>query len=99
MKINAYLPNPRDKELDIYEYYVLDTYERVQKVYIFEINPCKENTLYNVRKSSDGKIVHSWNGERGFAMGYLYDNKIDCKNHEHDWYDGWKELRRAQNEQ
>lgn len=96
--IEAYLPNPPDPELGFMDYYVRDTADRVRKVHVSDFFPHEETMEYDVYEISTGKRIDSgWADRwRGFHRGQLYDNREDCRNHEHDWYDGWEELRRIQ---
>lgn len=93
--IEAYLPHERDESLDWDEYYVKDTAERIQKVHIFEICPCGEETHYGVRTDS-GKTIRCFTSDGRFAKRHMYDNKIDCKNETHFMFDNWEKLRELQ---
>jgi len=98
--IESYLPNPRDPSLDDWEYYVLDNRDRVQRVSITDIGYNNEKEIYLVRNGR-GIVQGDYHfcGEAyGFRKGYLYDNREDCRNHEHDWYDEWESLRTIQQE-
>lgn len=98
--IEAYIPSPRDETLDISEYYIRDDNDKIQKVYISEINPggLYENSVYGVRYSSNGNRFCGGLGYGQTHMWDLYDNKDDCRDMTHAIYDGWEELRRIQNE-
>ena len=99
--IEAYLPHPRDPELEFDEYYAMDTAWKVRKVRVVEFLPHEDYTTYGVVESSTGKHIDAGYGSRwiGFRKAALYDNKEDCKNMEHSLYDGWEELRRIQQEE
>lgn len=96
--IAAYLPNPRDPELEDDEYYVLDTAGRVRKVYVRDILPHEDYTTYGCYEVSTGKRIDAGYGSGwiGFRKANMYDNKQDCKNMEHIGYDLWEELRELQ---
>lgn len=97
--IEYYLPSPPDPELGFNEYYICDAYDKIQKVYIQDINPgpLNEGLVYGVRYCSTGNrfggaydeygTTHKWN---------LYDNKEDCRNATHLMYDNWEDLRELQ---
>ena len=97
--IAAYIPSPPDPELGFNEYYILDDYDRVQKVYICDINPgpCNEGLVYGVRYSATGNRFGG--DDYGQTPMYrLYDNKTDCRNRTHV-IDYWEDLRRKQQEE
>ena len=97
--IEGYLPNPRDPELDAFEYYILDDNNRVQKVYISDIMPGESlygETTYGVRYSATGNRFQGFPGWGKVRKYQLYDNKQDCKDSTHSCYDGWEELRELQ---
>ena len=98
--IDAYLPHPRDPELDVDEYYVQDTAGRIQKVSVTDIFPdiVHDTTTYGVRRASDGKVIDAGYGDPfiGFSMGCMYDNKQDCRDRTHGVFDGWERLRELQ---
>ena len=96
--IAAYLPNPRDPDLGEDEYYVEDTAGKVRKVMIREILPHGDYTTYGCYEVSTGRRIDAGWGSVwvGFYMHNLYDNKQDCRDHAHAFYDDWEELRRIQ---
>ena len=77
-QIAAYLPSPRDKTLNDFEYYVLDTADRVRKAYVREILPHDEETTYGCYEvSTNRRIDAGWGNEFiGFRFGELYDNAV-----------------------
>lgn len=91
---DAYIPSPRDPDLESNAYYILDPYDKIQKVFIREINPDLKNdrTVYGVRYWATGK---RYGGEEygKTQMSELYDNKEDCRNQTHMCYDYWEYLR------
>ena len=99
--IAAYLPHPRDPELGEGEYYVLDSANRVRRVYVTEILPDKENMTFGVRESATGKRIDAGYGSPfiGFRMAQMYDNKQDCRDCTHLLYDNWEKLRKRQKEE
>ena len=99
--IEYYLPNPRDPELGDDEYYVRDGAGRVRKVYLRDIWLHDESTEYGVYEVGTGRRIDAGYGNpfRGFRMGEIYDNREDCRNHEHDMFDGWEHLREIQSEE
>lgn len=91
--IEAYIPSPRDPELDDFEYFVEDVFGRIQKGYIRDIIPDMESEgllylLYNGRGKITGFRKHN-----SFAKSDMYDNREDCRNHTHLSYDYWEALR------
>ena len=97
-QIAAYLPSPRDKTLNDFEYYVLDTADRIRKVYVRDILPHDEETTYGCYEvSTNRRIDAGWGNEFiGFRFGELYDNAEDCRNRTHSFFNGWEELRKIQ---
>ena len=98
--IEYYLPNPRDPELKKNEYYVRDGAGRVRRVNIRDIWPHIDGAQeYGVYEVGTGRRIDAGYGDpfRGFRMGELYDNREDCRNHEHDMCDEWERLREIQN--
>ena len=102
--IAGYLPNPRDPELKMGEYYVLDMRDRPTKVWLVSIAPHGDDTVYQVVTPS-GKAVHGPYEVSGMSevfgggwyyKGSLYDNKQDCKDSVHSWYHYWEDLRMLQ---
>lgn len=101
--IAGYLPNPRDPELDTFDYYVEDMRGRALKVHIEQIAFNSYGaTIYQVRTDS-GRLVHGpyeteteLFGGGWYTMGSLYDNKEDCIHSEHSMYDDWEKLRELQ---
>lgn len=97
--IEAYLPSPPDPELGFNEYYIRDAYDKIQKVYIQNINPDLRNdcTLYGVRYCSNGNRFGGAYNDYGTTHKWdLYDNKEDCRNATHVCYDDWEDLRELQ---
>ncbi len=100
----AYIPSPRDPELDVNEYYVMDLAGRVQKVFVTRVFPGEHGEeVYVVAQSNTRRYVNGWVSSDGlFADGFidsdLYDNKQDCKNQTHPAYGKWRDLRRKQQE-
>lgn len=99
--IDYYLPHARDPELEDGEYYVRDGAGRVRKVYVRDIWLHDESTEYGVYEVGTGRRIDAGYGNpfRGFRMGEIYDNREDCRNHEHDMFDGWELLREIQSEE
>lgn len=99
MMIDAYIPSPRDPALDVCEYYAQDANGRIHKVYIRDIFPENDCTLYGVRYSGSDRAFTGGYGEYGKMHMYeLYDNKDDCRDRTHMFFDGWEYLRRLQND-
>ena len=98
--IEAYLPHPRDPELEDGEYFVRDLAGRVRKVYVRNIFPHEYRTEYGVHEVGTNRRIDAGYGSefRGFRMGHLYDNRQDCKDYTHDMYDDWERLRDLQKE-
>lgn len=101
--IEAYLPHPRDPELDELDYYVEDARGRAVTVHIERIAYSRDDrTIYQVRTES-GRLVHGcWESEPDlmgggwYAKAHLYDNREDCLHCEHSMYDNWEALRDLQ---
>lgn len=95
--IEEYIPSPRDQELGLFQYYVQDLSDRVQKVEITNICPWLDaETTYNVVQVDTRKRVKGWRKCETFAMSDLYDNKQDCRNRTHSCYSYWERLREIQ---
>lgn len=95
--VAAYIPSPRDTTLGDFEYYVEDLSGRIQRVEITDIlSPLDDETIYLVVQSNTRKRVKGWQKYDGFTMGYLYDNKQDCKDGTHNCYSYWERLREIQ---
>ena len=98
--IDSYLPNPPDPELENNQYY-FEQSGRIIKVFPLDILPHDHETKYGLyqRVGCHMQWVNSrGDGDRyrGVEFGYLYDNKTDCRNHEHDWFNNWEDLREIQ---
>ncbi len=93
--VEGYIPSPPDPTLEAGEYYILDDYDRVQKVFIRDINPDMRNdrTVYGVRYCSTGNRYNGGYGYGHTPMSSLYDNKQDCRDQTHMMYDYWEHLR------
>lgn len=103
--IKIYIPNPRDETLGFNEYYYrqyTNAGDRVIKVVIQEILPHEDTMEYGIYQERGHRLVRIDNGWgspfRGVTMGYLYDNKEDCRHGTHDVNDRWEALRKAQEE-
>ena len=104
--IEAYLPHPRDPELEQGEYYVLDMRDRAVKVHIVNIAFDKYDEEICQMYTSRGQLVHGAYecepdlfGGGWYHLGALYDNKEDCKASTHSMYYGWERLREIQREE
>ena len=92
--IAAYIPSPRDESLESFEYYVKDMNDRIQKVEITDICLLANGeTVYLVVQAKTRKKIKGWHRYDGFTMGFLYDNKQDCRDGTHDCYSYWETLR------
>lgn len=95
--IEAYIPSPRDESLGIFECFVEDSNGKIQRVEITDIMPSNDyDTIYLVVQVNTRKRVKGWLKYDGFSMGYLYDNKQDCKDCTHTSYSLWEDLRKLQ---
>ena len=96
--IEAYIPSEPDKTLDFLEYYILDDYDKVQKVFVRDINPSinDDRTYYGVHYSSTGNRYSGGYGYGRTPKSALYDNKDDCRRQTHMMYDNWEYLRELQ---
>lgn len=99
--IEAYIPSPPDETLGFEEFYVRDTADRVRRVRVVHILPHDDRNTYGVFEIATGRRVDAgWGSEFiGFNRGELYDNKDDCRNFTHKWFDGWEQLRKIQREE
>ena len=99
--IKGYLLHRKDQSLRFGEYYWLDNSNRVQKVYIQNILPHDDYTLYSLRYSATGKSAHVSDDfyNDGVTMSRLYDNKQDCRDMAHICYDNWEHLRKRADEE
>ena len=98
--IEGYIPSPKDNTLDPFEYYFMpDGSTRIFKVYISDIYPGEHETTYGCHYSSNGNRVHTWREFDGIPKRELYDNKEDCKNMTHSFFNQWEELRELQEEE
>lgn len=99
--IEAYIPSQPDETLGFEEFYVRDTADRVRRVRVVDILPHEDRTTYGVVEVSTGRRIDAgWSSDFiGFERGKLYDNKDDCRNYTHDWFDGWEQLRKVQREE
>lgn len=96
--IDAYIPSPRDPELDVFDYYVKDTADRIFKVHIAGIYPTgglDGENHYSVF-TERGKRITDFTEDGNFPMRHLYDNKQDCRDETHNWYNDWEALRELQ---
>lgn len=100
--IAAYLPSPPDPELGPQEFYMLDSADRVIKVWFSSIAYSGDDgEIRQVHRVSGNGGVFNASGECGAFPGWyypwaLYDNKEDCKAHTHTLYNGWERLRELQ---
>lgn len=105
--IEAYLPHLPDPTLDDGEYYFkLETSggPRIIKVYPLDILPYHDGIEYGLWQRR-GNTLHWVDGrgtgerDRGVRFANLYDNRQDCIDQTHWWYDGWEQLRGKQMEE
>ena len=100
--IASYLPSPPDPDLEDDEYYMLDSADRVIRVYARDIAPAPddEGLVYRARRTADGKGVYNASGGCSMPGWYykraLYDNAQDCREQTHYMFDRWEQLRRLQ---
>lgn len=102
--IAGYLPNPRDPELKMGEYYVLDMRDRPTKVRLVNIAPHGDDTVYQVVTPAMRTVHGPYEvsgmselfGGGWYYKGSLYDNKQDCKDSVHSWCHYWEDLRELQ---
>lgn len=102
--IAAYLPNPPDPTLEDGEYYFKQATMRgeiIVKVFPLDVLPHHDGTEYGLYQQRGTRLV--WldgcglgDRSRGVTMGKLYDNRQDCLDDTHWFFDGWEELRKAQ---
>lgn len=96
--IAAYLPSPRDPALDDYDYYAKAVSGRIFKVHISGIFPTgglDGENHYSVF-TDRGTRITDFTDDGNFPMRHLYDNKQDCRDETHNWYNGWERLRELQ---
>lgn len=65
-------------------------------MYICNIYSDCGNSLYSVRMSSSRNRLSSSYPGNGYPLRQLYDNKQDCKDETHLFYDDWERLREIQ---
>lgn len=104
--IEEYLPHPPDPTLDAEEfYYKQETMGggRIIRVYALDVLCVKDGTEYGIYQKKAGSLVRIDSGYcdpfRGVKRGALYDNKQDCKDSTHWFFDGWEALREAQQQE
>lgn len=96
--IEAYIPHPRDASLDDFDYYVKDVVGRIFKVHIVGIYPhLDDDTHYSVY-TDNGKRITDFTSDSNFPMRHMYDNKQNCKDETHNWFNNWEKLRELQRE-
>lgn len=105
--IEEYLPHPPDPELEDGQYYFKQSTmsgERVIKVFPLDVLPHHDGTEYGLYQQRGGQLV--WvdgcgmdDRSRGVRFGYLYDNRQDCADQTHWFFDDWEQLRREQREE
>ena len=101
-QIDRYLLNPPDPTLRPQEYYYLQSTmggERVIRVQVREILPCKEGTEYGIFQGNRRVDVGYGDPFRGCRKHELYDNKQDCKAQTHMFCEEWEHLRFLQREE
>jgi len=107
--IEYYLPNPPDPDLPEGAYYWLQWTNgrtgapRVLTVYPMDIFPTKDGIEYGLYTKHGCHLVKVDTGYgdpfKGVRMCDLYDNKIDCRNSEHNMCNEWEQLRKKQKEE
>ncbi len=106
--IEGYIPSPPDPELQPFEYYYLQSTmkgEQVIKVQILSIFPGMPNMppeyeICQVRSDGLRRVDVGWGDHfRGAYMSQLYDNKQDCRDQTHLWYENWERLRELEKEE
>lgn len=99
LMIQEYLPNPPDPTLEFDEFYFLQN-NRVIRVYALDCFPHKDDTCYGLYTKRGSRLVRvdeGWGDPfHGAYRHELYDNKEDCRNQTHSWFDRWEELRELQ---
>lgn len=101
--IEAYIPSPRDPDLEDGEYYYLQSTakgEQVIRVYALDILPHQNGDEYGIYQQRGCHMVRIDAGygdpTRGVRKCHLYDNKQDCRDQTHIAMDDWERLRRAE---
>ena len=103
--IRFYLPGEPDPELEEGEYYYLQTTaagERVIRVFPIDIYPYEHGTEYGIYQTRSGRLCRVDTGAgpyHGVTKAMLYDNKTDCRDQSHMFFDRWEELRERQREE
>lgn len=99
LMIQEYLPNPPDPTLEEDEFFLLQN-GRVIRVYPLDILPHKDGTCYGLYTKRGGRLVRvdeGWDDPNHGAYRHeLYDNKKDCRDQTHYWYENWESLRDLQ---
>ena len=97
--IAEYLPNPPDPSLDFEEFYFLQN-NRVIRVYALDCFCHEHDVCYGLYTKRGGRLVRvdeGWGDPfHGAYRHELYDNKEDCRNQTHSWFDRWEQLRELQ---
>ena len=103
--IAEYIPNPPDPTLGFEEFYYRQSTmkgDQVIKVQVRSIFPGEvhgemEYEIYQVWGNGLRWVDVGWGDpNRGCFRHDLYDNKEDCKNQTHYWYNNWEYLRELQ---
>lgn len=101
--IAEYIPGPPDPTLEPNEfYYKQETIggERIIRVFALDVLPHENDVEYGIYQQKGGRLVRVDSGcgnpFRGVKRGALYDNKQDCRDQTHWFYDHWEALREAQ---
>lgn len=102
--IAAYLPNPPDPTLEEGEYYFKQSTmggERIIRVFALDVLPYHDGTEYGLYQNYGGRMrwVDGYglaDRDRGVRKGKLYDNRQDCADDTHWFFDDWEELRKLE---
>ena len=105
--IEEYLPNPPDPTLEDGEYYFKQSTmggDRIIRVFALDVLPHEDGVEFGLYQRHGGQMrwVDGYglgDRNRGARMGRLYDNREDCQNDTHWFFDGWEELRKVQREE
>ena len=91
-KAGNYELRDRDNTLDEFEYYVEDINGKIQKGWITDIYFERQSNSERLILRNNRGMIKSWRNDLGsFAKADLYDNKEDCREQVHAFFDGWEE--------
>ena len=79
-----------DTTLERNEYYVEDVNGKVVKGWVTGLYLDMNGTVKHILRNGRGRIDSGMDDMGGFRKGNMYDNKEDCRNEIHLFYDNWE---------